>query len=367
MDTDDLKDLNMSLWREWTLKASAVNCCKLYSLVADNDTARELMRFVQGLEVSEPTARLIKSIIAGETVPPGFDCTLRGKIQKTHLMYKIKPLDHPSGDARYEFLVEYDRMEPQVGIYFGCKCITSDEADHRRMIDLCVKEWQQLQPHICTVLNNSFPEKEFRHRFRITNNGQDKTFWPFWIGLYDDEDMEFALTALRIMRKAYEQYFNGTLQPCRSLRPASYRHVAAAFTESTFSDLTSAFGKSFGRNHENEAIELFDRFLLNASARGIFVLDSSYDLAWRYVGDETLHLTAGNIGFSTLMHTLTQEISARVDGDNGTPKTPWEHIAKVFLDSDGVAFKRGMRTQWQNALDDTREICARTVALCLGQ
>lgn len=26
-------------------------------------------------------------------------------------MYKIEPLDHPSGLARYEFLVEYDRCE----------------------------------------------------------------------------------------------------------------------------------------------------------------------------------------------------------------------------------------------------------------
>lgn len=365
MDYTEFKDLNLSLWREWTLKATAVNCCKMCSIVVDDTTAAGFMRHVQGYEVPEPIARLIQSIAEGTTVPSGLDCTLRGKFQKNHLMYKIEPLDHPSGKARYEFLVEYDRMEPHVGIYFGCKCITSEGADHRAMINLYTKEWNELQPHVCTVLNNSFPQKEFRHRFRITNNGQDMTFWPSWIGLYDDEDMEFALTVLRIMRKAYEQYFNGTLQPCRELKPILYRRVPAAFTESAFSDLTDAIGRSFGHSRKERAIELFDRFVINASARGIFLPDDSYDLAWRFVGDSALGLADTNIVFSTLMHTLTLEIASRLGAVDRAPKTPWENIDKVFLDSDGVAFKKGTRTQWQNALADTLDVCARTVRICL--
>ena len=103
------------------------------------------------------------------------------------------------------------------------------------------------------MLNNSFPTKEFRHRFRVTNNGQNRTFWPSWIGLYDDEDMDFALTVLRIFRKAYEQYFDGTLKECRRLTPISYRHVETAFTETAFANLAEAFGKAYGRENADAA------------------------------------------------------------------------------------------------------------------
>lgn len=365
MTKDQLRELNISLWKEWTLKATEVNCCKLCVAVVDNDTATQFLRYVQGLGVKPSTVGLIRSIAEGRYIPPGLDCTLRGVRQKNHLMYKIEPLEHPSGRAQYEFLVEYDRMEPNVGIYLGCKCITADDTDHREMIAMYVNEWNTLRSHVCTVLNNSFPGKEFRHRFRITNNGEDKTFWPSWIGLYDDEDMEFALTVLRIIRKSYEQYFNGTLKPCRQLPPIAYRHVPAAFTGSAFSEMKEAICRIYGCDNAQEAAEMLDRFIITASGRGIFEPDPSYDLAWRYMGDRSAGLYGSNIEFSTLMYTLTREIGRRLGCNDSTVKTPWGQIFKVFLDSEGVAYKSATRTQWQNALEDTVAACAETVAACL--
>lgn len=364
---DELKALNIRLWKEWTLKATEVNCCKLCSSVVDDATAGQFLKYVQGYEATPEIIGLIARIARGEYTPPGLDCTLRGKPQKNFLMYKIEPLPHPSGNAYYEFLVEYDRMEPNVGIYLGCKCVTSEAADHLDMMAICAKEWDELRFHICTVLNNSFPEKEFRHRFRITNNGENKTFWPSWIGLYDDEDMEFALTVLRIIRKAYEQYFNGTLKECRHLKPIPYRHIDASFTESAFTRLTEAIGRSYRRDKALAATNLFSKFILNASGRGIFIADPSYDLAWRYMGHPTLGLNGSDIEFSTLMRILTLEIGYRLNiKDLQKPvKTPWELIRKVFLDSEGIAFKDGMRTQWQNALSDTLSACRRAVGTCL--
>ena len=357
----------MSLWREWTRKASAVNCCKFCSAVVDTETAAQFMRYVQGYSVPAEIVYLIERIVDGKYVPAGLDCTLHGVHQKNHLMYKIEPLDHPSGDARYEFLVEYDRMEPTIGIYFGCKCITSGDADHREMIELYMREWNEIRHHICTVLNNSFPTKEFRHRFRVTNNGENRTFWPSWIGLYDDEDMDFALTVLRIFRKAYEQYFNGTLRKCRRLAPIAYRHVETAFTGSAFTNLTEAIGKSYGHDNAEAAMVLFNRFILNASAMGIFTPDPSYDYAWRYVGNPSMGLTGSNIEFSTLMHVLTREIGERlgVRGSKDNFKTPWGLIGKVFLDPEGLAYKSGTRTQWQSTLEDTEAACLRAVGKCL--
>ena len=199
------------------------------------------------------------------------------------------------------------------------------------------------------MLNNSFPTKEFRHRFRVTNNGQNRTFWPSWIGLYDDEDMDFALTVLRIFRKAYEQYFDGTLKECRRLTPISYRHVETAFTETAFANLS--------------------RFILASSGLGLLVPDLSYDYALRYVGNPDMRLSGSNIEFATLIHLLTLDIADRLDIRNPKEKvkTPWEQIYKVFLDSHGVAYKRGTRTQWQNALDDTESACLDAVRRCLDQ
>ena len=368
MTSEEQKALNLSLWKEWTHKASAVNCCKFCSAVMDRDTAGQFMRYVQGFEVSAEILSLIDRIVDGDYVPPGLDCTLQGKPQSHHLMYKIEPLDHPSGLARYEFLVEYDRYEPHVGIYFGCKCITLGDADHREMIELYMREWNKIRHHICTVLNNSFPTNEFRHRFRVTNNGENRTFWPSWIGLYDDEDMDFALTVLRIFRKAYEQYFDGTLKECRRLAPIAYRHVETAFTETAFTNLAEAIGKAYGRENVERAIELLNRFILNASAAGIFAQDPSYDYAWRYVGKPDMLLNGSNIEFSTLIHLLTLEIGRRLGVRNPKEvKTPWEHVYKVFLDAHGVAYKRGTRTQWQNALADTEWASLNAVRVCLDQ
>lgn len=365
MTEEELNDLNVSLWKEWTLKATEVNCCKLCCAVVDDETAIQFLRYIQGFGVSDRIRRQIDSIARGELILPGLDCTLRGIRQKNHLMYKIEPLEHPTGNARYEFLVEYDRMEPNVGIYLGCKCVTAENADHREMIKVCVEEWKNIRDHICTVLNNSFPDKEFRHRFRITDNGQEKTFWPTWIGLYDDEDMEFALTVLRIFRKTYEQYFNGTLKECRHLKPIAYRHVAASFTESTFMELERTIAKAYGKVNGESAMGLFQRFILNASFKGIFSPDPSYDLAWRYMGDGNSGLTGSNIEFATLMRTLIIEIGARVGVKTEGIKTPWNNIFKVFLDSEGVAYNSATRTQWQNALDDTVMACENAVRSCL--
>lgn len=367
MTQEEQQALNLSLWKEWTHKSSAVCCCKFCSTVMDGATADQFLRYVQGFPVSAEITSLIERIVDGSYVPPGLDCTLQGIPQKHHLMYKIEPIEHPSGLARYEFLVEYDRYEPHVGIYFGCKCITLNDADHREMIEKYMHEWNEIRHHICTVLNNSFPTKEFRHRFRVTNNGENRTFWPSWIGLYDDEDMEFALTVLRIFRKAYEQYFAGTLKECRRLKPIAYRHVETAFTETAFNNLTEVVGKAYGWDNAAKAIELFTRFILNASADGVFAQDPSYDYAWRYVGKPEIRLIGSKIEFSTLIHLLTQEIGVRLGIKNPKEKvkTPWEHVYKVFLDAHGVAFKSGTRTQWQNALSDTERVCLDLIKVCL--
>lgn len=65
MTSEEQKALDQSLWKEWTHKASAVNCCKFCSAVMDGDTSDQFMRYVQGFPVSGEILRLIDRIVEG--------------------------------------------------------------------------------------------------------------------------------------------------------------------------------------------------------------------------------------------------------------------------------------------------------------
>ncbi len=79
MTQEEQKALDLSLWKEWTHKASTINCCKFCSAVVDDATAAEFLRYVQGFTVSAEPMPLVDRIADGEYVPPGLDCTLQGK------------------------------------------------------------------------------------------------------------------------------------------------------------------------------------------------------------------------------------------------------------------------------------------------
>lgn len=134
---------------------------------------------------------------------------------KYHIMYKLKCGDNGStriiskdGNRAYEFLVEFDTKDPEYGIYYGCRGLILGGNQEEEIIKF-QKEWLMIRRELTKILNNTFVNKDFSRRFRMTNNVNNKTFWPFWIALYDDEDVtDVATTALRLMANVYRHAIN---------------------------------------------------------------------------------------------------------------------------------------------------------------
>ena len=93
-----------------------------------------------------------------------------------HLAYKLEPLYSKDGHRMYEFLVEYHTKKPSEGIYYGCRGVTLTGYEHKEEIERFRAEWELIKSEVCTILNNTFPAKDYSHRFRMTDNANDQTF-----------------------------------------------------------------------------------------------------------------------------------------------------------------------------------------------
>ena len=132
---------------------------------------------------------------------------LRGKETPHHLMYKLPRLHCPENpEIYYEFLIEYDIYDSDVGIYFGVKCISPDGSNHDEAIEIATNHYEKIKPKLCKILNSVFIDKDFSRRFKVTNNANDNTYWPFWISLYEDEDIKkVGVLAINIIKDTYEK------------------------------------------------------------------------------------------------------------------------------------------------------------------
>lgn len=125
-----------------------------------------------------------------------------------HIMYKLPTIYSTDGCRGYEFLIEYDFKKPSIGIYYGCKAFIC-EGNLEKQLDIIDNEWIKLEPIICQVLNNVFPDKDFTHRFKRTDNANNGNYWPFWITLYEDENIiEVAARAVKLIKNIYEYYLD---------------------------------------------------------------------------------------------------------------------------------------------------------------
>ena len=83
-----------------------------------------------------------------------------GLILPNHMMYRIGTLVNQDQIRSYEFLIEYNITKPSEGIYYGCRGITKEGADHEHTIKLFREDWANIKWLLCQVLNNIFPDKD---------------------------------------------------------------------------------------------------------------------------------------------------------------------------------------------------------------
>jgi hypothetical protein len=256
----------------------------------------------------------------------GFHCdnTVHGTPEPNHIIYKLGPtLMSADGAHGYEFVVEYDRYQPNVGIYFGAKSLIFDTANAESQIEIVDREWEQIRQAVMLALSNIYPDGHFNQlqRYKLTDNANNFTYWPFWIVLHEQEPIEIAGHAVTVIRKLYEMLLAGNRPNCRLSQRTPQHRIEAAFTNAAHRRLINAIiGKETTRATEiTDAVNSFIRQLLDAR---IIVRSTIFEHAYCL---KNIDMT----DFAFLIVTFIESLS----GGNAK-RTPWQCIVDLFLSAD---------------------------------
>lgn len=271
-----------------------------------------------------------------------------------HMAYKLEPLYSKDGHRMYEFLIEYELARPEVGIYYGCRSITLAGYIHEKENEVCDQEWRTIQAELCTILNNTFPLKDFSDRCLLTNNGEDETYWPFWMRLNENEDIrEVALRAIRIIRSVYERLINGEIfEEKPILRKKSTDRVQ--FTINDYNELIKQIKYAEGgtaaekRQRTQEARKMFKLFIEEVCHQRLMTKNNSYECAWQFL---ITHVDAARMMLAWFQY-MDEQLLFHPASTTYELKVPWAQIARVFLNCDGLAFNSAYLRQYANRSDD---------------
>ncbi len=275
-----------------------------------------------------------------------------------HMAYKLEPIESADGHRLYEFLIEYHTKKPSEGIYYGCRGITLDGYNHNEEIEQFCKDWDIVKPELCTILNNTYPNKDFTHRFRLTDNANDQTYWLFWIQLYEDEDIkEVGLYATEIIRKVFKRYIDGEADSFRKTEvnkgTPDYKYDLRVFTKRTYDELISAIkakGFSAKETEENtqKCQEMFEKFIKGAINQRIIARNDNYEMAYTFLGlgkeGQDKNVDFAILMYALFVHMCNEGILIKKK-DRSMISIPWVALSKVFLDSNGNVFNDSLKTQ----------------------
>lgn len=264
-----------------------------------------------------------------------------------HMAYKLDPLFSADGHRQYEFLIEYHTKKPSEGIYYGCRGITLKGYNHNEEIEQFRKDWETVKSELCTILNNSFPGKNFNFRFRMTDNANDETYWLFWISLVEDEDIrKVGLNATKIIRKVFESYLAGAPIGQHKISQAMPK-VETAFTIEARDYLLDRVGALAKNGRKKECQQLFTKFVEGATLQKLLIDNKNYEYAYSYQGET-------NAGFARLINAFFEVLHDRKLTKDERLSVPWKGIIKVFLDKDGHTFGEEIKTQVEKKMHDKK-------------
>lgn len=263
------------------------------------------------------------------------DDSFWGHPDVVHMQYKVKIgkkeetfLYSKDKHRAYEFLVEFDKEDTSYGIYYGCRALVC-EGDLRDEVNILTQEWETVRGEVCEILNNTFPTKDYSRRFRVTNNTNDNTFWPFWITLDPDEDIvEVAARATRLIAKVYEryltmkpQYYNPVKMPT-SMTATTTTAFTIVARDNVFKEIRGDYGK--------EAEANFKKFirLARKPENNIIQQDTRYEYAYRFIRT-TLEGIAATIAL------ICKEYGILRVREDGHESIPWDLFDAIFLAPDG--------------------------------
>lgn len=284
-----------------------------------------------------------------------------------HIMYKQgKLLISKDGFRAYEFLIEYDIFNPSVGIYYGCKGLTLN-GNHDGQIEVFIKEWEEIKIELGRILSNTFPNKNFSLRFKQTDNANNDTYWPFWITLYEDEDIvNVAARAILIIRRFYQKHFGlvesnqeETLTECveEQKEPKQY-DIDNCYLAKTDTSFTEEAYNEVIINKLSPSLRLrFISFLQKSVEKKYLDKEACYDKAWIIISHDVNDEEEKKLE-STTDKQFLYVIKAFFTTNEKKPK--WEDLSKVILNKKGKRFDK-----MRNTLSCSDSIDLKYNAMCI--
>ena len=205
------------------------------------------------------------------------------------------------GNRAYEFLIEFDLVDTAYGIYYGCRGL--------------IKGGDQEE--------------------QIANNANDRTYWPFWVSLFEEEDViDVAARAVQLMYRIYKRYLVDGIVPENRVVTPKALEVRTRYTRAAFDASMTAIEADLQKLDEaTKAKALLQRFLKNATREGRagrkgLVEDTRYEKCWRFHG-------ISNVQSAFLLAELSKRMGvlkemAREKGKD-TAKVPWGFFSAYLL------------------------------------
>lgn len=254
-------------------------------------------------------------------------------------------LESPDRLRRYEFMIEFDFEDASYGIYYGCRGLIMG-GDQEEQIHIFDKEWQNLKHEVCQVLNNTFPELDFTGRFQLTNNANNRTYWPFWISLYAGEDIiDVAARATRLMARVYNHFQSTNEAPLQETNKKETVREIPNFTEEKYQCIIQEIKRKARNNTKGngeDQVKAFEDFFINGEKMGVFEKDDRYEKAWRIRGHK-------NVEVAVLIKQYCEVNGLKTNG------IPWGYFENLILSEKGsmlddlkksLAMSKGNSEKW---------------------
>ena len=262
------------------------------------------------------------------------DDTYHGISSGHHRAYKLKVghndelyLESPDGFRRYEFLIEFDFDDASYGIYYGCRGLIMG-GDQEEQIHLFDREWMELRHEVGQVLNNTFTELDFSGRFQLTNNANNRTYWPFWISLYAGEDIiDVAARATRLIANVYRHFQSAVETPAQVTELKELKRTIPRFTKEKYRSIIMDMMKKSGGKGDGDPIKrvkAFEDFFSLCARIGILEPDDRYEKAWR------VQKGIKNVMIAVLIKFFCDKHNIKKNG------VPWGYFEDLILSDKGT-------------------------------
>ena len=253
-----------------------------------------------------------------------------GWFQPKHLMCKLAVLRDSINMIHYEFLIEYDILSPDVEIYFGVKAVSDNYESTDGFKNIVIEHWKKV---------SSDKYKRYAHRFKLTNNVNHGTCWPFWWRMSIDCKEELVDAILRI--KVFYQDYKKVLGLHDMFDPKfSMLELEVANSLLSKDDYDNLLAK-IANDYDNDVSSRFEKLLQYCTDKNKIALDRN-NMKYRCWGPtvEMLCILRQFFYLTTRFYKGSKYLEKH---------TPIEYLGKVVLDQH----RRVIRgAYWRKPPDD---------------